>query len=397
MGAGAPQSISIEFNGESVEFTPIASGCYSRIYYTPRTDLKLIRDNPYSGPWVLRCLIDPRRGWPGELENSGRIQRIWREITGLPILQHDKGLICPYLGTEKPTEDQTIAAIIDIYKQHRRLVVDGCTGQPNFLLYRDKTVCIDVGYALRRGSMSREWERLDEEGPVSAEAKAAWDRGECKVFTFRELWEHPKSLSKVGKVIKAIYYLQREYFGMSPVHDSFLIPDILVAFEERDALFDDPSVKILVRCNLLTPDSLKKLEGSKVLCETLKLMDNWKVASPENCSAILSLDTITEPNVVIIKALLLNTLNQGLTGIDPKKQASVKLLIKGLGNDISGLTRDLYTAERLFSSSDYCCRSLLFLMGLPEIFTELSPSFNQIRVLLEKECQGPRLIARTVS
>lgn len=95
-----------------------------------------------------------------------RAMRLWNLINcdiNPPAALLDHGWVAPYISGTTPTETDICHSLIDIYNRTKRIVVD--PGMPGNFIKQDvtgKTVCVDIGYALRMNVlMSRSQDSLD--------------------------------------------------------------------------------------------------------------------------------------------------------------------------------------------------------------------------------------------
>lgn len=129
----------------------LGSGSYNNVYRLHEGDLvyKIPRNEHFS-----------------ETEDPSRAVRLWNLINSdlVPAAALlDEGWIAPYISGTIPIETDICHSLIDIYNRTKRIVVDpGMSG--NFIKQEGsgKTICVDIGYALRMDVlMSKSQDSLD--------------------------------------------------------------------------------------------------------------------------------------------------------------------------------------------------------------------------------------------
>ena len=117
----------------------------------------------HGGDLVLKI---PKNKHYSATELPERAARLWNlinsDINPAATLL-DKGWVAPYISGTNPTDTEICHSLIDIYNRTKRIVVD--PGMPGNFIKQDetgKTVCVDIGYALRMNVlMSRSQDSLD--------------------------------------------------------------------------------------------------------------------------------------------------------------------------------------------------------------------------------------------
>lgn len=146
-----------------------------------------------------------------ELDNYDRSVRLWNEIN--PTLSPpasvqqqciDGGLVwgwvCPYVEGRQSTDREMKQALIDLFNQTGRIVLDA-TSYKNFKTTpAGKVVCVDVGWALR----------LDKENktnkPVSLPSFSGWGRFDAGLFS-----DHYHAYPKTIDTINALLFIKLKY------------------------------------------------------------------------------------------------------------------------------------------------------------------------------------------
>lgn len=143
-------------SAEGKQLHPLGKGAYNSVYADR---------NPKGSPlptWIYKTIIPSKDPLSSKaLDERERAIRLFNELN--PNLPADKkaSLVevvingathlawrAPYLGSTQASDGQIAQALIDIYRDKRRIVLDGC-GSGNFLRFNGKTYLVDVGFALR--------------------------------------------------------------------------------------------------------------------------------------------------------------------------------------------------------------------------------------------------------
>lgn len=130
------------------EWTHLDSGDFN-IAYISKNQLTI---NGHTGYWVHKIpkmMLDNFKHY----NNKKRALRIWNTLNpNYPAYETKDGWIVPYLGHTVPSDEQIAEKIRDIYYKHRRIIFDALDPD-NFLVYNGEVICIDVDFAIRRGSI----------------------------------------------------------------------------------------------------------------------------------------------------------------------------------------------------------------------------------------------------
>ncbi len=132
---------------EQTQWSPLGAGSFNTAQ-TSNTELTI---GGYTGRWVLKKPKDAL-----EYNEIGRAVRKWNLLNPeFPAYQTQKGWLVPYLGRIQASDKQIAEKLVEIYQRTGEIIADACV-QHNFLVYQGKVVCVDVDYALRRGSFTSE-------------------------------------------------------------------------------------------------------------------------------------------------------------------------------------------------------------------------------------------------
>jgi hypothetical protein len=139
-------------------WTYLASGNYNDVYVHHKADKQLLADSDYKGPWVYKKkqpeeYDSDEDGSNVEKMNSPRRNvRLFKEINpDKPSGLYRTGWVAPFFKGEKPTDEQLVIGVLDVYRRTRRIVMDAFNG--NFIVEDGQAKCIDVDFALRRNSI----------------------------------------------------------------------------------------------------------------------------------------------------------------------------------------------------------------------------------------------------
>lgn len=145
---------------------PLGEGTYNQVKVTLNNITLTFNGRSYTGRWVYK---EPKRHQCttktgkifyeiDELSMPERAVHIWNEFyPNNPAVKAGLGMgsgngwMAPFLGKQPPNDEQTAEGILRIYREHRRIVTDGC-GAGNFVLQQGRAECVDVDYALGRHS-----------------------------------------------------------------------------------------------------------------------------------------------------------------------------------------------------------------------------------------------------
>ena len=98
------------------------------------------------------------------LSEYNRAVRKWNTLNPTyPAYLVKKGWVAPYLGNERPTDAEIANKVLAIYKNDRTIIADAYVTD-NFRKFNGDIFCIDVDYALRRGSIATERQLRDGTG-----------------------------------------------------------------------------------------------------------------------------------------------------------------------------------------------------------------------------------------
>jgi len=116
----------------------LGEGAYNIAYINPQGTLvlKIQKDKPY------------------DTDLPERSVRLWNEINPhctpeayVVNTKYGMAWVCPFIKGRQATDDEMSNAIIDIYNNTGRIVVDA-TAKNNFITtHKGKVVCIDIGMA----------------------------------------------------------------------------------------------------------------------------------------------------------------------------------------------------------------------------------------------------------
>ncbi len=156
--------------------------------------------------------------------------------------------VMPYLDGRQASDDEMCEALIDIYKRTRRIVVDA-PAKKNFLTVKDsrgkeKTICIDVDWALRRTNSKESLNATDD-------IYKTYD-----AFFKAYISKYPKTIS----LIKNLLYLEER---LDPPHtlDIYITPKVI----ESLTLFRNQ--KYPLSCSLL--------KNLNLLCQKSQALDDF--------------------------------------------------------------------------------------------------------------------------
>ena len=105
---------------------PYESGTYNNTWIYRGTDYPLIRNSKHKGPWILKQQKDQ----DDKTDDATRAVELWYTINGTsagPVAKYGQyAWVSPFI--EGPAnDDQAISKkILEIYRDHRRIVIDGC-------------------------------------------------------------------------------------------------------------------------------------------------------------------------------------------------------------------------------------------------------------------------------
>lgn len=245
----------------------LGQGENNKVYYKDDTNLKLLPDSDYSGPWALKLVLDQKN----ERDCPERLKRITNEIdssrpVGIVQVETEEGLkgglVTPFYPGSAPREDKVLAQInLQLYCSHRLVLMDGCIGN-NFKNYNGEYKCVDLGMAHRRGSIISDKMRED----FSCE----WGSWALDAF-----YSKAEAMGLVDSVsmIKNLFYLEEVLIGNSEIKDTkdinndHLLYDVVLslsfcrkhnlkinlAFLEKLAT-DEEILKIVIRINKISRD-----------------------------------------------------------------------------------------------------------------------------------------------
>jgi hypothetical protein len=113
-----------------------------------------IRIDNYEAYWVVKKPIISNRLAGSHLNEPSRAVRKWNAINPqYPAYIFDNKLwVAPFLGSQRPNDEQIGLAIIEIYQRTGNIIADGCN-QDNFVLVDDTAICVDMDLAIRRNSI----------------------------------------------------------------------------------------------------------------------------------------------------------------------------------------------------------------------------------------------------
>ena len=128
------------------EWSFLGRGSYNTAFLSKRSHTI----NGYTGFWVLK----QAKGRGLYLSSIDRSVRLWNLLNPkYPSLAVENGWLAPYLGNQVALDGEVAEKLIEIYRQHRVILLDAYVSS-NFLKYKGDVVVIDIDYAVRRGSKS---------------------------------------------------------------------------------------------------------------------------------------------------------------------------------------------------------------------------------------------------
>ena len=214
-----------KFNADqlmSAQWMGVGSGSFNQVFVSRKPITLKINGQAFCQRWVRKKPLE--RNLQSE---SRRAVRVWNDIhPEMPALQsplNRQEWIAPYFGFTKATDLQTAKAVIDVYKQTGRIVVDAC-GSGNALVHEGQAKIIDIDVALApRSPASKDfaWREI-QYNPVSCGYDVFWDG-------------HLAAMPKTVNVIKTIYYLDQQLGDSTSVRDSLSLAVIELLHPYRKA------------------------------------------------------------------------------------------------------------------------------------------------------------------
>lgn len=183
-----------------ITWAPLKSGEYNDVYKSS------------DGLWVLKIQKSDINKEVVDLDTPERSVRIWNELNpdfNTAYVEENtpygKGWVCPFIAGEQASNTQIFGALIQIFNQHGRIVIDA-PSSGNFLVTSDKkVVCVDVGMCLQLEQRTHLnfTQPLRRASVISRKTmhnlKGAYD--ECFTKT-------PKDYSLCVKAIKALLFIK---------------------------------------------------------------------------------------------------------------------------------------------------------------------------------------------
>ncbi len=174
----------------------LGHGTYNQVFKSS-IPLKLLADSEYSGFWVKKI---PQAD-ESNLNSPARAERIYKLINpDLPtaVLKDDDGnayWVSPFLEGEAPNDTEARACLLNIYRETRRTIFDGC-GRGNLIKSQGKVVCVDVDVAIKTST------------PHSPRSAAYVKR--LPLFFEAKWWhDHKQKLPKTCELIETLYFLDQ--------------------------------------------------------------------------------------------------------------------------------------------------------------------------------------------
>ena len=141
---------------ETAKWRYLGSGAYNVVSIS----LDKIRVGNYIGHMVFKKHNHEEHF----LSEYHRAVRKWNILNPTyPAFLVKKGWVAPYLGNETPTDEEIANKVLAIYKNDRTIIVDSYVTD-NFRKFNGDIFCIDVDFALRRGSVASERQIRDGAG-----------------------------------------------------------------------------------------------------------------------------------------------------------------------------------------------------------------------------------------
>lgn len=210
----------MRINGQLVKWLPVGEGSFNKTYISKDVFEYIINGINYKQRWILK---NPKKDRVDdlneEMNDSKRAVRLWNELNSkTPAIELPElgGWLAPYFGDTAAKDIEIAKKQLDLYREHRRIVVDGC-GKKNFLSFNGEIIIVDVDQALHSDSPTSEriLNEIVELGKKNSVCEKYWD-------DFSEHHNMPRSV----QMIKTLLYLESQLPAIK-ILDKYIKADVI--------------------------------------------------------------------------------------------------------------------------------------------------------------------------
>jgi hypothetical protein len=225
----------------------------------------------YSGHLAFKQRI---MGQETEQDAPERSVRVYREVNPDQFCAlYKDGWLAAYLGNEQAKDEIMAGELLAIYRRCRRIVVDAWAKR-NFLMQgKNRAVCIDVGFAKRRGSIASDkfWEDQETRDDLLDTLNDAKD--------YSVGYFYPETTATVKTLLHLEECVVAEF-----IHDEHICKNIMLALRVAMEMKLPVTVNML-NCLLLW-ERMNRLRGVRHLGELLR-SDELQSTTTSNVAGIL--------------------------------------------------------------------------------------------------------------